>query len=242
MASDSAATLAARPRTLGQQTITKIRKISDHILFASTGAVGMSQLIEAEILHAWNTKTLATKNPVELMGELSEKIRSKAFPFLHSGATAQGAGFDVRACQCMVAVEAGGHPCLFQFGLDGAPEMATEELPFVAFGSGQPIADPFLAFLKRVLWQTAPAKLPEGRLVAAWTIHHAVLTNPGGVGGPIQLGVLDPSRKPNPIQILAEDRMEEHYQNIDAAEHALGLAIRPPRDSTTAFPPSAPHS
>src|SRR5262245_30654943 len=53
----------------------------------------------------------------------------------------------------MVALPIKRKLCLFQFDYSGAPEEATAELPFIALGSGQPIADPFLAFLKRILWK-----------------------------------------------------------------------------------------
>jgi len=52
----------------------------------------------------------------------------------------------------LVALPLGHSTCLFQFDEQGAPEEATQELPFVSIGSGQPIADPFLAFLRRIFW------------------------------------------------------------------------------------------
>ena len=43
-------------------------------------------------------------------------------------------------------------PQLFQFMFDAASEQATEDIPFIAVGSGQSLADPFLAFLRRIFW------------------------------------------------------------------------------------------
>lgn len=46
MASDSAASFGANGMmTIGQQETRKIVRINDHILFTSTGAVGISQLV-----------------------------------------------------------------------------------------------------------------------------------------------------------------------------------------------------
>jgi hypothetical protein len=48
----------------------------------------------------------------------------------------------------------GGFKCTYDF----QPEIKRGKLFFVSMGSGQPLADPFLAFVKRVLWkdQTVP--------------------------------------------------------------------------------------
>ena len=46
------------------------------------------------------------------------------------------------SCKHLVALPIKHETCLFQFAEAGAPEEATRELPFVALGSGQPIADP----------------------------------------------------------------------------------------------------
>src|SRR5207245_1801501 len=75
---------------------------------------------------------------------------------------------------------------LFQFNHQGSAEAATTHLPFVAIGSGQATADPFLAFIRRLFW---PSKLPatgEGLFAGVWTVRHAIHTSPGGVADPIQ--------------------------------------------------------
>ena len=93
-------------------------------------------------------------------------------------------------CKSMIAVPIRQQPSLFTFEYSSAPEQVTDELPFVALGSGQNIADPFLAFLKRILWADRKPTVGEGRFVAAWTIHHAEKVVPGFVGGPIQMACL----------------------------------------------------
>lgn len=55
------------------------------------------------------------------------------------------------------------------------------------------------------------------------TIDHLRRTNPGGVGGAIQLGVLEAS-SPGKIptaRIMSADDVDEHLQKIAAAETAL---------------------
>jgi len=96
-------------------------------------------------------------------------------------------------------------------------------------GSAQGIADPFLAFLKRLLmWEKNLPTLGEGRLAAVWTIHHAVLTNPGGVAGPIQLGTLSTKEGKPSATIIPEINIQEHLQQIKIAEDALTNALRTP--------------
>ena len=69
-----------------------------------------------------------------------------------------------------------------------APELASDGIPFIAIGSGQPLADPFLAFARRVLWPAnGSPSLAEGRLTAVWALRHAIETNTGGVAPPIQI-------------------------------------------------------
>lgn len=65
-------------------------------------------------------------------------------------------------CKTLVALPVRRVPCLFTFDYNGAPEQMTSELPFVALGSGQPIADPFLALLKRLFWLTSQPTLGRG--------------------------------------------------------------------------------
>jgi hypothetical protein len=70
-----------------------------------------------------------------------------------------------------------------------SPEAASAHLPFVAIGSGQPIADP-LAVIRRLFW---PDKLPptqQGVFAALWAVRHAIQTSHGGAAEAIQVAVL----------------------------------------------------
>src|SRR5262249_33715198 len=96
------------------------------------------------------------------------------------------------AATTLVGMPVAGKACLFQFDEQGLPEEATEDLPFIAIGSGQHIADPFLAFLRRVFWPNELPTLADGVLAAIWTVRHAIDTNPGGVGEPIQIITICP--------------------------------------------------
>jgi hypothetical protein len=112
-------------------------------------------------------------------------------------------------------------PCLFQFDQQGTPEEATSDLPFVAIGSGQTIADPFLAFLRRIFWQSKLPTLPDGIFAALWILEHAIQISPGGVAGPKDIVVLEKKDKEFKARKLIPEEFQEHLEAISAAEKSL---------------------
>lgn len=233
MASDSAATFAASGLpTIGQQEISKIRNLSNSILYSNTGAVGIGQLIANDIKTGWDNGELGhTKVPEEVMDKIGKRIAALTTPYLQTATlTRQLVGEALSTlCKSLVAIPVRNVPYLFSFDYNGAPEKSTTELPFVAMGSAQGIADPFLAFLKRLLmWEKNLPTLGEGRLAAVWTINHAVLTNPGGVAGPIQLATLSIKEGKPIATIIPEINIQEHLQQIKIAEDALTNELRTP--------------
>ncbi len=187
MASDSAATFGAGGRyTIGQQAVQKVVRINDHVLVSSTGAIGISQLICDKIKTCWSGGAFTSAGgPDAAMGMLSREIAQVVLPYLQTGSLQKQITGEASTslCKAMVAMPVDRKGCLYQFDVNGAPERATPELPFVALGSGQPIADPFLAFLKRLLWTDSQPTVADGRLVGVWTIDHVRRTNPGGWWG-----------------------------------------------------------
>jgi hypothetical protein len=222
LASDSAATFGTgHTPTIGQQFSTKVYRLADRIAFAGTGAVGMAQLIKDQISLGWAAGRFKNqRSKDELMHNLGVLIGQTVQPYLQSASLARQLGVtpDTSLCKSLLAIDHKGDPCLFQFDYNGAPERATPELPFVALGSGQLIADPFLAFLRRLMWANSRPTVAEGKLVASWTIDHVCKTNPGGVGGAVQMMVLP--RGGNVIE-LGETEADEHKQMAAAAEAAL---------------------
>lgn len=248
VASDSAATFgAAGIPTIGQQEVTKIHRLSDSVLFSSTGAVGMAQVIANEIRNSWQSREFRERQqPEQAMNYIGNKIAQVVGPYLQTGNLSRPLVGDcsMSLCKSLVAMPVNHSPCLFNFDFNGAPEQATNDLPFISLGSGQRIADPFLAFLKRLLWLDTSPSLAEGRLAAVWTIDHVRLTNPGGVGGKIQLATLAvegrgraADRQPT-VTMFSEDELQEPLQQIRAAEDALTKELRAIRpENADALPP-----
>ncbi len=249
VASDSAATFSIPGMpTIGQQEITKLHRLTDSVLFSSTGAVGMAQLVANEIRNSWrNNEFRNHQQPEQAMHFIGTKIAQLVGPYLQTANLSRPLVGDcsMSLCKSLVAMPVNHMPCLFNFDFNGAPELATNELPFIALGSGQPIADPFLALLKRLLWAATSPNLAEGRLAAVWTIDHVRLTNPGGVGGKIQLATLAAEgraraadRQPT-VTLLSEEDIQEHLEQIRAAEDALTRELRAIRpENADTLPPT----
>jgi hypothetical protein len=230
MASDSAATFAASGLpTIGQQEIPKLLDLSHSVLYSSTGAVGIAQLIANDIKTGWDAGQLGGKSPEEVMNKIGTRIATLVKPYLETAIhTRQLVGEALSSlCKSLVAIPVKQTPYLFSFDYNGAPERATTELPFVAMGSGQGIADPFLAFLKRLLeWEKTPPTLGEGRLAAVWTIDHVRRTNPGGVGGAIQLATLSTKDGRAITTLISGTNVDEHLQHARSVERALTDELR----------------
>lgn len=231
MASDSAATFGTSNNpTIGQQQVQKVRKLNDTILYSSTGAIGMSQLISDAIKTCWDSRGFSNlSSPEQMMNKIGQCIGEVIKPYWNTAQAQRNLVGEAGSCLCksLVAIPVSRKPCLFQFDFNGAPERATEQLPFVALGSGSTIADPFLALLGRLLWRGKLPTLGEGRLAAVWTVEHVRQTNPGGVGGDIQLATLGNNAIEGPKAALVSiTEIEEHLERISTAENALVRELR----------------
>ena len=196
---DGAATLGA----MGQQTVRQATKkldiIGKSVIVGVSGPVGLGQRIRGEVETLWDAKKLSNKKPYEAMNELRQVMVRHVMSELEVAQLAMKVighvGAQDAICATVVAVTVGGVPCLFQFSQNCSPEQATDNLPFVAVGSGQAIADPFLAFLRRIFWKDKAPSLQEGCFAALWTLDHAIQINAGGISEPKQLMVLENTEK-----------------------------------------------
>lgn len=222
---------------LGNRTIIqptrKLTIVNGRVIVGVSGAVGLAQRIVGIIEHLETDpkekETFSSQNPsfprkpCDAMVKVREKLAPHLMQELNVCAQAQAAiGPNVAQSSAIaltvLAVPIQGNPCLFQFDQQGAPEAASNDLPFVAIGSGQAIADPFLAFIRRIFWPpgTVP-NLGDGIFAVAWTLQHAIKTHPGGVADPVQIATLVNGK----AKELSREDLQEHYENIGVAENAL---------------------
>ena len=226
--SDSAATFGSNGQmTIGQQAVQKVQVIADHIVHAGTGAVGIAQLIVDSLARGWQEgafKNLRTS--AQLAHVIGQRISQIVGPYFQTAQMQRHITGEASAtlCKSLVAMRVANRYELFQFDFNGAPEIASGQLPFVALGSGQAIADPFLALLKRLLWPDSEPTVAEGRLAVVWTIDHVRRTNPGGVGGPIQLATL--SNQPDEVKFVDDAEVDEHLQAIESALQTMVSQIK----------------
>jgi len=227
LGADGQATLGtgAGVRTVRQQ-VKKVNKVGDCAAIATSGPVGLGQQFNAALQDLWTTGKLSGKTPHEAMAIIQSAFWPHAErEFVAARVTAPvlgNAGLECAISATMLAIPLKKHPCLIQFNHQCSPELATGDLPFIALGSGQPLADPFLAFLRRIFWSNRLPKVSDGVLATVWCLKQAILTNPGGVGEPIQIMTLEKDLHGDfKVRELPETEFAEHGQAIADAESVL---------------------
>lgn len=221
LGADGAATLGSMGQRTVRQPIEKLSIIDDRVVLGVSGPIGLSQLFADAVETLWGKKRLSEKTPAEAMRIIRGEIIKDQMAALQAAAVAQpviGAVAQVSALAALViAVPVSRELCLFQFDQQGTPEQATENLPFLSIGSGQSIADPFLAFIRRVLWKENEPNLADGQLAAFWCLDHAIKSTPGGIAEPKQIATLDASG----ARLVDAAELAEMDEAIDEAEGAL---------------------
>lgn len=93
---------------------------------------------------------------------------------------------------------------------------------YVALGSGKLSADPFLRFLVDIFCLTGPPSVREATFLTTWAIQHVIDTNPGGVSGPIRVGVME--RDPGGAwlsRLLSDNEVDDQGQAVESARQSL---------------------
>lgn len=222
MGSDGAATLGAMGHSTVLQPVKKLRIIADSVIVGTSGYVGIGQRIAGEVESLYTSGKLKNQKPHEVMTVIRTEIWNKVLMMELQAANvaknvAGGAAMASAISHSVVGITLNKVPCLFQFDQQGAPEQASGNLPFISIGSGMPLADPFLAFLRRIFWEKRLPSVSEGVFATLWTLRQAIQTTPGGVAEPIQIIEM----KDGKARELAEDEFREHDEAIEAAEKSL---------------------
>jgi Proteasome subunit len=216
---DSMATSSMGPHPLIKiQSNDKLQIVGDRVILATTGAVGLSQRLKAIVDKYWNDKGFQNSN-TKCMTEIS-KLGLDDFIGTHVPRTQQGLGFGA-----LLAAPLKDGPCLIEFGTtDFQPEIKHGKMFWVSTGSGQVLADPFLAFVNRVLWQEKMPTVELAKIGVYWCLSHTIKYAPGHVGEPIRLGVLKRRDGQWHAAILEERETEEQAQFIVELERRIGVS------------------
>lgn len=229
---DGAVTLGPAPgrATIRQTYSKKLSLIKDRVIVGVSGHVGLAQIMKWQIEREY-TKIMQSHDHVPTMLATTEFIRPHVL-------NALSASNGQTVCGSIIATWVADNkpPLMFQTDPWGNGEQVTEELPFVAIGSGQPIADPFIAFLRRVYWKNAnKPTLEEGLTSVLWTLRHAIDTHPGGVTDPMQIMVLEKVKTGALLKWQARElkpeENEEHVERFTANEEKIRKVLRGEADA-----------
>jgi hypothetical protein len=225
--SDGAATyttVLGQSHTITQPTA-KLEIIGQHIILGVSGPVGLGQSFRHEIEPP--VKTHNNKAPWKNMPEARRFLQEALWK--HAQIVWQRAEIISKTAgqhallealhTTVVALPVQDEPRLLQFNHQCQPEEASKSLPFVAIGSGQATADPFLAFIRRVFWPDAEPGLKDGIFAVAWALHYSIKAQPGGIAEPIQIVVLEKLASGEwKARKLSEDELGQHRQMIKTLE------------------------
>ena len=225
LGADGAATLGTMGQNTIRQNARKLTILSHKIIVGVSGPVGLSQRINGRISDLYGAGKLVGQKSVDGMRTIREAIWPDIYGELQAASAAKNLIGPVATlsalCHTVIALPLDKKFALLQFDQQGAPEEATQDLPFISIGSGQTTADPFLAFIRKIFWRDALPSLETGIFSALWTLSHAIEINPGGVADPIQIMILERDSKDFKARELAEEELQEHYEAISEAESVL---------------------
>jgi hypothetical protein len=214
----------------------KIRIFNQNIIVACTGSVGYSQRLHDHVDMAIKGGVFLQKNRRECFANISSRMLKDLQASVAQFHPQAGLGFGaILACVHQDT------PYLVEYGpKDFQHEEKDGRTFFVSMGSGQLLADPFLAFVNRVLWNGAMPTIEFGRLGVYWTLDQTIKCAAGGIGGKIRVATL---RKIDGKWIASEMlETEEPAQFIDEIEAQIAVQARRVVDDAKTSPPPIPPS
>jgi 20S proteasome alpha/beta subunit len=253
LGADGAATFGVMgDHTIRQPVRRKLWLLGTQMVVGVSGPVGIGQRFSAHLeefqqqgipINAQQRLHFHQLRPHQVMQVLRDVLWNIIRPEVEIARTmaqalGQPAPLQSALCQSVVCMLVGGEPSLFSFDQQGSPEQASDDPPFVTLGSGQRIADPFLAFLRRIYWPQRLPNVEQGVFSAVWALHQAIETNPGGVGPPMQIATV--SREDGGewrAQEMPEARWDEHLQFIRTLESEMAHLPRRLQQGTGEVPP-----
>ena len=185
------------------------------VIVATTGSVGLGQRLRAFVSEAARGNVFKNLKLREATTRVSTNFLQDCQKSFVPHSSHSGWGFGA-----ILAAVIEGKPHLVEYDVSTfQPEVREDKLHFVSMGSGQTLADPFLAFVSRVLWKSQQPTLQEAKLGVYWALSHTIALAPGGVGGEIKLAALR-QVDGNWIASLLENAQEQ-AEHIEALERSI---------------------
>lgn len=187
LASDGVVVAADRAVTFGDgHTMTikdshrKIVLIEDSpIIVVGTGQVGLGQRFTGIVKQAWNGK--------QFNGTVVEVGVNLAHAAIQNF---QSTNVQRERYGSLVAYAQNNQPQLIEFAVsDFQPEYKTDQCWYASMGSGQPLADPYLALMRRAVWTSGQPSIEDATFAAYWVMHQAIEAAPGFISKPIDVSI-----------------------------------------------------
>jgi hypothetical protein len=226
LGSDSAASLMSQGMVTAQQRSMKKVAANGRVLSGVTGHTGLAQRIRAELENHLNSgswtgerQSVVTQMRRHLwINILDQEMRAAKASFKTIG---HPSCIDSARTETLVATVIEGRPELVHLNETCAPTLVQDDIPFCSIGVGQPTADPFLAFARRILWPGALPNIGTAIFSVAWALMHVIHANPNGIGDPVQLGVLERLADNWVARELPASEIQEHTNSVLEAEQGL---------------------
>ncbi len=223
-----------------RQTARKIHVVDGRVLIGCAGLVGLGQRYMGELHQMLSEdRDFSTLPPYRLMANIQQRFTDATQETMQSLALAKRFSdlgvLNAGLAGTIVAMRSAGELALFSFDEVCNPEGATADLPFVSVGSGQILADPFLAHVKRVLWGDAQPPMALGTLGVIWTLQHVIGVNPGGISAPLEV-----------YQMTLDDAGDVHIEKMhpdsvtDAESQIMDIETRMREIATTTVDADSP--
>lgn len=199
---------------------------------AATGSVGLAQRLRHHVEQAISGGVFKNLNIVDCTTNISKRFLTDLTNSLHPNHPQLGIQFGALLATCIKGV-----PCLVEYATTNfQPEVKKDKMFFVSMGSGQVLADPFLAFVARVLWRGVAPSVDEAKFGVYWALNHTIKLAPGGVGAPIKIATL---KSNTGIWLATETEVgQEQEEYIDELEDYIGrFTKRSGNDVVSESPP-----
>lgn len=215
----------------------KIRIFEKQVICATTGSVGLAQRLHLHVLNATKGSVFANLALNDAAGNISTRFLTDCDKTLTWRTGQNGLG-----CGAMIAACVKGEPQLIEYDhVTFQPEIKEDNLFYVSMGSGQALADPFLAFVARVLWKGSRPTVDQARFGVYWALDHTIKHAPGGVGEPIRLAELRKVEGTWTARNIEEEETQETAEYISELETKIAeAAIQPMAQAKIEAPPAPP--
>ncbi len=246
--SDGAATMSVMGQQTARQSVKKLYLLTSPIpmIVGVSGSMGMSQRI-TNVFSKFNYSgaNCLPPKPIEAMTIIRHQLWTECIqPEIKIANEAKNlfgpVSINDANCACIAALPVSSKLSLISFNQQGTPELATKDIPFVAIGSGQFCADPFLAFIKRIYWSDRLPNLSEGMFATFWTLDHAIKTSPGGIAEPKQIAVLEIKGSKTICRELTKEETGPIEQAVKEAENRLKDLNKPSANAEDIPKPTSP--